>query len=50
VLLRVESAGGIACHTGRRRCFFNRLEGGTGERHWVATEPVLEAPDAPGDG
>ena len=30
LLLRVEQAGGIACHTGRRRCFFNRLE--TGER------------------
>ena len=22
VLLRVEQVGGIACHTGRRRCFF----------------------------
>jgi phosphoribosyl-AMP cyclohydrolase len=27
VLLLVESVAGIACHTGRRRCFFSRLEG-----------------------
>ncbi len=31
VLLEVEQAGGIACHTGRERCFFRRLEG----RRWV---------------
>lgn len=46
ILLRVEQAGGIACHTGRRRCFFNRLE--TSGRHgaWSATDPVLEEPGA----
>ena len=44
VLLRVESVGGVACHTGRRRCFFNLL-GGRGEaRRWTETDPVLEAP------
>jgi phosphoribosyl-AMP cyclohydrolase len=49
VLLRVESVAGIACHTGRRRCFFNRLEGkGPGAR-WVETDPVVAAPEAPGD-
>jgi len=42
ILLRVESIGGVACHTGRRRCFFNKLEGAGGERRWVATEPVIE--------
>ena len=26
VLLRVEQAGGIACHTGRESCFFRKLE------------------------
>ena len=26
VLLKVEQRGGAACHTGRRSCFFNRLE------------------------
>ena len=46
VLLRVESVKGIACHTGRRRCFFNRLEGAGGERRWVATDPVIASGDA----
>ena len=41
VLLTIEQAGGIACHTGRERCFFRRLEGG----QWVADEPVLKAPE-----
>ncbi len=31
VLLRVEQRGGAACHTGRRSCFFRKLEGG----EWV---------------
>ncbi len=50
VLLRVESPAGIACHTGRRRCFFNRLEGSGAERRWVATDPVLAAPESFRDG
>ncbi len=29
ILIRVMQTGGIACHTGRRRCFFVRLENGT---------------------
>ena len=41
ILLRVESVAGIACHTGRRRCFFHRLEGDGAERRWVATDPVV---------
>lgn len=40
VLLRVEQIGGIACHTGRERCFFRRLEDG----QWVVTDPVLKEP------
>lgn len=28
VLLRVEQIGGAACHTGKRSCFFRRLEDG----------------------
>jgi len=48
VLLRVESAGGVACHTGRRRCFFRLLEAPGGERRWEATDPVLEEPGAHG--
>ncbi|MBS1215561.1 MAG: Phosphoribosyl-AMP cyclohydrolase [Proteobacteria bacterium] len=41
VLLAIEQAGGIACHTGRERCFFRRLENG----RWREDEPVLKAPD-----
>ncbi|HXZ50298.1 MAG TPA: phosphoribosyl-AMP cyclohydrolase [Usitatibacter sp.] len=48
VLLKVESVGGVACHTGRRRCFFRLLEGEGGERRWTATDPVIEP--AGGDG
>lgn len=40
LLLSVEQAGGIACHTGRERCFFQRLEDG----RWVSTDPVLKDP------
>jgi phosphoribosyl-AMP cyclohydrolase len=50
VLLRVESVAGIACHTGRRRCFFNRLESEGSARHWVATDPVLADPSGLPDG
>jgi phosphoribosyl-AMP cyclohydrolase len=45
VVLKVESVGGVACHTGRRRCFFNLLEGEGGTRRWTVTDPVLEAPE-----
>lgn len=40
VLLKIEQQGGIACHTGRRSCFFNRLDDGA----WKAVEPVLKDP------
>ena len=40
ILLRVEQVGGIACHTGRRHCFFNKLEG----KDWQVTEEVLRDP------
>jgi len=46
LVLRVESVGGVACHTGRRRCFFNLLEADGGPR-WVATDPVIEPPEDP---
>jgi phosphoribosyl-AMP cyclohydrolase len=38
VLLLVEQRGGIACHTGRERCFYQSLQGG----RWVEVEPVLK--------
>jgi phosphoribosyl-AMP cyclohydrolase len=40
ILLRVEQVGGIACHTGRERCFFLKLQDG----RWVETDPVLKDP------
>ena len=40
VLLRIEQSGGIACHTGRRSCFFSRLE----SSGWQDVEPVLKDP------
>lgn len=40
ILLKVEQVGGIACHTGRRSCFFQRLIDG----EWKAVEPVLKDP------
>ena len=44
ILLVVEQAGGIACHTGRRRCFFNKLQAAGASPRWEVTEPVLENP------
>jgi phosphoribosyl-AMP cyclohydrolase len=40
LLLKVEQAGGIACHTGRESCFFRKLEDG----RWVTSDPVLKDP------
>jgi phosphoribosyl-AMP cyclohydrolase len=40
IVLSVEQAGGIACHTGRHSCFYSRLEGD----RWVAVDPVLRDP------
>jgi len=41
IVLQVDQAGGIACHTGRRSCFYQRLENNS----WVAIDPVLKDPD-----
>jgi phosphoribosyl-AMP cyclohydrolase len=40
VLLEVVQKGGIACHTGRHHCFFQKLE----KDEWQAIEPVLKDP------
>lgn len=41
VLLKVEQAGGMACHTGRHSCFFRRhLADGV----WETVDPVLKDP------
>jgi len=42
VLLMIEQVGGIACHTGRPSCFYQRLEDGD----WVTVEQPLKDPVA----
>lgn len=45
VLLKVTQLGhepGIACHTGRHSCFYQRYEAG----QWRSVEPVLKDPQA----
>jgi phosphoribosyl-AMP cyclohydrolase len=41
VLMKVEQAGGIACHTGRHSCFFQKFDGAD----WQSVEPVLQDPE-----
>ena len=40
ILLSVEQKGGIACHTGRERCFYRQLKDG----QWVSTDSPLKDP------
>lgn len=45
VLLKITQLGhepGIACHTGRHSCFFQRHEGG----QWKSVDPVLKDPES----
>jgi phosphoribosyl-AMP cyclohydrolase len=39
VLLKIAQKGDAACHTGRRSCFFRKLEGG---RYEVISEPLFD--------
>lgn len=41
LVIKVDQIGGIACHTGRHDCFFQKLE----NNQWISTEPVLKNPD-----
>src|SRR3970040_849149 len=40
ILIEVDQVGGIACHTGRYSCFFQKLDGG----RWVTADAVLKDP------
>jgi phosphoribosyl-AMP cyclohydrolase len=40
VLIKVEQIGGIACHTGRHNCFFQKLE----DEKWITVAPVIKDP------
>jgi len=45
VLLKVTQTGhdpGIACHTGRHSCFYQRLDAD----QWLAVDPVLKDPES----
>ena len=37
LLMKVEQVGGIACHTGRRSCFYQKLEANV----WQVTDDVV---------
>jgi len=41
VLIKVEQVGGIACHTGRHNCFFQKLE----NNQWVTDQPIIKNPN-----
>jgi len=41
VLMKVEQIGGIACHTGRRGCFYRQLKEGV----WRVTDDIIKQPD-----
>lgn len=41
VLLSVEQIGAIACHTGRRSCFYRTLD----EGEWRITDDIIKSPD-----
>ncbi|SHN89869.1 Phosphoribosyl-AMP cyclohydrolase [uncultured Candidatus Thioglobus sp.] len=40
ILLKIEQVGGIACHTGRASCFFQKLDNNS----WVTTTKVIKDP------
>lgn len=40
VLLQVKQIGGIACHTGRKRCFYRVYQNG----EWITDESILKDP------
>ncbi len=45
ILLSVEQLGGIACHTGRERCFYRQLQGeGADDPRWIEVESVVKDP------
>ena len=39
-LIKIEQVGGISCHTGRKSCFFSKIE----NNKIIITQPVLKKP------
>ena len=46
VLLKIDQAGAIACHTGRHSCFYQKFDGDAREGDWQAVDPVLKNPES----
>ena len=46
LLLKITQIGGIACHTGRERCFYRGLDLDGAQPAWVVQDPVLKDPAA----
>ena len=44
VLLKIEQKGGIACHTGRHSCFYQKFDGDAKSGDWQVADPVLKDP------
>ncbi len=40
IVMKIEQKGGIACHTGRRSCFYRKFEDG----QWQEAESVIKDP------
>ncbi|MDM5181376.1 phosphoribosyl-AMP cyclohydrolase [Massilia sp. DJPM01] len=45
ILLKIEQAGSIACHTGRHSCFFQKFDGDAKSGDWQVADPVLQDPE-----
>ncbi len=41
LLIKVEQEGNIACHTGRKSCFYQQFD----RDNWITVEPVIKNPD-----
>ena len=41
IMMQVEQIGGIACHTGRRGCFYRQLKDGV----WHVTDDIIKQPE-----
>ncbi|MBX9902531.1 MAG: phosphoribosyl-AMP cyclohydrolase [Burkholderiaceae bacterium] len=46
VLLKIEQVGGIACHTGRHSCFFQKFDGSLNDGDWVTADPIVDDLDS----
>lgn len=45
IVLTVTQIGGIACHTGRKSCFYRKLDLGSDSPSWETVAPVIKDPN-----